>query len=1110
MISIGASIRQPSAQDERVGQLVEELSARLQAGESVDCDLFVAEHPECAEQLRRLLPAIQALADLGYGGVAPASAMALPEQSGPTPGMLGDYRIVREIGRGGMGVVYEAEQLSLGRRVALKVLPFAAALDERQLRRFKNEAHAAAQLHHTNIVPLYAVGCERGVHYYAMQYIEGQTLASVIHEMRRREGLEGNEKKSAGQPLSRIRDDLATGSFTPSFYASAEHVPAAPAPDLAPVRSYELAAAPSDATDTAPIAAVSTERSSKSPGFFRTAASLGIQAAEALEHAHELGVIHRDVKPANLIVDARGNVWITDFGLAQIQGETKLTMTGDLLGTLRYMSPEQALARQVLLDHRTDVYSLGATLYELLTLSPVFASENRQELLRQIAFEEPRPLRQINKAIPVELETIVLKLLEKSQSDRYTSAQEVANDLRRFLEDKPIQARRPTTLARVRKWTRRHRRTVTAALVSSMLVLVATSAVIGWQWRVSESRRLRAEDAETMAETRRVDAERSKKKAQAINDFLIKEMFAAGTPEVAQGHKVTAEEVLDKAAAKIDDAFPEQPEVEAQVRQAIGAAYNSLALYSKAEPHLRRALTIQQELRLAEEPETLEIRKELGELWIKLGKYAEGERLHRQSLETASRILGADHRLTLQLDYLVAWVVDAQAKWHESEALLRQCLGRQIRVLGEEHPDTLDTMRSLAETLGKNCKWQEAEPLGRRCLEIRERVLGKNHPDTLDTRAGFAAAILRTEGKWKEAETLLRETLEIARRVYGPKHHETLNIQHDLGLNLWSLDRLDEAETCFRDTIEIRSGYSSPEHPETLNSAPFLAYVLLAQGKLDEAEGMLGKIYEASRRVRGPFDNATLNAMAGIGLLHQARGRWAVAESTLRQAVAARRVSPGPRHLATLRAIGYLAVLLDETDKHREAGALFRDLLEAWGNFPPNHPERAFALCDWGEHLLAEGSFRRAEPVLTEALGIERVALPPEHRAIGQSLAVLGWLRAQTGRAQEGEQLLRESLSICRRAWPAAHWRPADAASQLGGCLTALGQYSEAEKLLLASYQTLQDAEGTPPSRGVKTMDRIIKLYETWGKPDAAAGWRAKSLEQPPTSEKGTWTRKRK
>ena len=318
------------------------------------------------------------------------------------PEALGDFRIVREIGRGGMGIVYEAVQLSLGRPVALKVLPFAAALDAKQLRRFQNEAQAAAQLHHTNIVPVYAVGCERGVHYYAMQLIEGQNLA-----------------------------DLILNLCPPTLCAPAEG---------------DSVSQPSSVSSSAPtiLAQLSTQRASHAAGFYRTAASIALQAAEGLEHAHQLGIIHRDIKPANLLVDVRGNVWITDFGLAQFHTRAGLTRTGDLLGTLRYMSPEQASGPSIPLDPRTDIYSLGATLYELLTTQPLFEGTDHGRILRHILYDEPRAPRTVDPAVPPDLETIVLKAISKNPAERYATAQDFADDLRRFLDNRTILARRPT------------------------------------------------------------------------------------------------------------------------------------------------------------------------------------------------------------------------------------------------------------------------------------------------------------------------------------------------------------------------------------------------------------------------------------------------------------------------------------------------------------------------------------------------------------------------------------------------------------------------------------------------------------------------------------------
>jgi serine/threonine protein kinase/WD40 repeat protein len=452
-----------------VGQVADEFTERLHLGEQPVVEEYAQRYPQIAELLREALPAIQAIA---HSAEDAALSVAPTDPEQPLTGRLGDFRILREIGRGGMGIVYEAEQRSLGRRVALKILPFAAALDPKQLQRFKNEAQAAAQLHHTNIVPVYGVGCERGVHYYAMQYIEGRTMAALIRELRQFAGLEAADGSTAA--MSALANELLSGHWAPAKRSAGKQ--ACPAED-APGPCQPTPSALIDAT--APAGPPSTQPSSTSPGFFRTVAHLGVQAAEALEHAHSKGIIHRDTKPANLLIDASGNLWITDFGLARMVSEAGLTMTGDLLGTLRYMSPEQALAKRVPVDQRTDIYSLGVTLYELLTLRPAYDGLDRQEIMQQIAFEEPRPPRRWNKTIPVELETIVRKAIGKNAAERYATAQELADDLRRFLDDKPIRAKKPTLLDWTRKWARRHPGIVGTA-IAGLLVVVGILAVSTW------------------------------------------------------------------------------------------------------------------------------------------------------------------------------------------------------------------------------------------------------------------------------------------------------------------------------------------------------------------------------------------------------------------------------------------------------------------------------------------------------------------------------------------------------------------------------------------------------------------------------------------------------
>jgi hypothetical protein len=359
-----------------------------------------------------------------------------------------------------MGVVYEAEQLSLRRRVALKVLPFAATMDPRQLQRFKNEALAAASLEHPHIVPVHGVGCERGVHYFAMKFIEGRTLAALIDELRA-----GTSGRASAEPTAAYG-----GKPGPDFHRET------------------LAQAPA-----------TTEPMPRDPAYFRRVAEWGLQAAEALEHAHSLGIVHRDIKPANLMTDAGGKLWVTDFGLARTAADNGLTMSGDLLGTLRYMSPEQALARHGLVDHRSDVYALGVTLYELLTLRPAVEGKDRQEILQQLAVAEPPAPRRCSRAIPPDLQTIVLKAMAKEPAERYATARDLAEDLRRFQKDQPIRARPAGAVRWLRRWARRHPAAL-AAVTAAVLVTVAVLAgSIGWAAHERATRRQATAQAVTAA-----------------------------------------------------------------------------------------------------------------------------------------------------------------------------------------------------------------------------------------------------------------------------------------------------------------------------------------------------------------------------------------------------------------------------------------------------------------------------------------------------------------------------------------------------------------------------------------------------------------------------------
>jgi serine/threonine protein kinase/WD40 repeat protein len=472
-----------------LGELAEEFSKRVREGEMPQIEDYIRAHPALADRIRELFPTLLLLE--GMAG-ARATASQRPE-IGPGSSFA-NYRVERELGRGGMGIVYEAVHVALDKRVALKVLLMHSAAEATQLERFLREAKTAAGLHHTNIVPVFDVGQVGGVPYYAMQYIDGRGVDVVLRE-------------------------LQAGPLKPSVISwrpdqTTVH-PGAPVPELTPDGGEQ----------PNPLLPLEPSPSRAGSDFFRWVAELGIQAAEGIAYAHQRGVIHRDIKPSNLILDHQGVLWITDFGLARRKDDPSLTQAGGLLGTPRYMSPEQAAAARKPIDHRTDIYSLGATLYELLTRRPAFDGPTPTDVVLQILDREPIAPRRLNPAVPRDLETIVLKAMAKRPEDRYQDASELAADFRRWLKLEPITARRIGPVGRLVRWTQRNPQL--AAVTASAAALILILSVVYVQGLRQEfantltalgleaAAREKAEAAEEQAKTAESQADASAAQAKA-------------------------------------------------------------------------------------------------------------------------------------------------------------------------------------------------------------------------------------------------------------------------------------------------------------------------------------------------------------------------------------------------------------------------------------------------------------------------------------------------------------------------------------------------------------------------------------------------------------------
>ncbi|NLF71922.1 MAG: protein kinase [Candidatus Anammoximicrobium sp.] len=805
--------------------ILDDFVDRLQRGESVDAEEIIRAHPEAADQLRGYLDSLVFL----QRALPPSAALDtdLLAASRDETCRLGEFEILRELGRGGMGIVYEAMQVSLGRRVALKVLPFAAVLNQEQLARFTIEAQAAARLHHPHIVPVYSVGCERGVHYYSMQFVDGRSLDVMIEELRR-------TKRGKG-----------------------------------------IGESPAAADDTAKC--FSTAHFAKSREFFLSVAKLGAQVADALQHAHDGGIIHRDIKPSNILIDRAGKPWVTDFGLARCRGDASLTSTGAVIGSVRYMSPEQALGRTRRVDQRTDVYSLGITLYELLTLRKAFDAGDQQQFLRQIEQEEPAPLRRIDPAVPTDLETIVLKAISKQRSDRYRTAREFADDLRRFAAGQPIRARRPSWSDRISKWAGRHRSLVTLSFVFLIAALAgtATAALLIVRQQAQTRRALQ------LAEQNLKQAEENLRQAGSVVDHFG--LFAA---------------------QRLGDI----PGTESLRRELLGDTlryYRQFIQRAGQDPSLQTGLAVAHF-------KSAEILERLGEPSEALQSYERAATvLHELSRDPAAT---NDTRTKLAMCYNNIGLLRAnRGETEPAWEAYRKAITLQEGLVADEPANSV-CERDLALTLGnlgllhgQTGRIQDAWTYYERAIQIQERLL-ERQPDDATLRRRLAGTYNNVSFLYQTADPA--KALEFSSRslaILRPLATAGTTdgtAESDLGLalnNHGSLlarsGQLDAARKCYTEAVEVyeRLATGSPaivRHQldlavatnnlgRTLNR---LGQQEAAQAAIDKACGILQRLVEAS-----PSDvnyRSTLGgALNNLGLAHERAGRLDDALSAYQNAV---------------------------------------------------------------------------------------------------------------------------------------------------------------------------------------------------------------------------------
>ena len=740
-------------------------------------------------------------------GVTLASLSPPSTLPGPTAlqHAIGRYRIIRLLGEGGMGTVYEAEQDQPRRRVALKVIKSAHAGPE-MLRRFQLESQTLGRLHHPGIAQIYEAGAaetEFGPQpFFAMEMIHGMPLIQ---------------------------------------YAKGKH--------LTTGQRLELI----------------------------------IKICEAVEHAHQRGIIHRDLKPGNILVDETGQPKILDFGVARVtDGDmqaTRQTDMGQLLGTLAYMSPEQVLADPLALDTRSDVYALGVILYELLASKlPYTISRNVIEVVKTIQETDPAPLSSINRDYRGDIETIVGKALEKEKARRYGSAAELAADIKRFLEDRPIAARPASTWYQLTKFARRNKVLVTAV---AALFLVLTVGVI-----VSTREAIRARRAERTASEKAAEA-------KAVNDFLQNDLLSQADSAEQEGlgsspdPDVKVRTLLDRAAGSVQKRFGKEPLVESEIQQTIGIAYNALELAPEAEKHLRRAYELSEAQRGADAPETIDLLMNLSTALAHQSKYGDAVTAAKAAYEGAARTLGPENPTTVVAMQSLAVMYLYTQQYGEAEPLLKKALDLQSRSNGYDNMDTLNTSDSLAELYIEQARYAEARPLLAKGLESYRRVFGSDHPYT-DREMFGLGKVLIGEGDYSEAEKVFSECLTNELRVRGEHHLDTLTTRSYLGMTYVDEGKIADGISLLENTLRDGRNFLAPTHESTLVFQRDLGWAYDLNGEKARAEQMLSSALRGFQaKGKDEQDEAAKTTEAlGLNLIEQ--HKYAPAEPMLREDLAYR------------------------------------------------------------------------------------------------------------------------------------------------------------------------------------------------------------------------------
>ncbi len=907
-------------QNERIALLAEDYLERKRRGESIQLESLLKDYPDLAGELADYVHLLELMDDTKTNTPSRVSP--------PMKERIGDFSLLRLIGQGGMGLVFEAMQESLGRKVALKLMK-QSSRDPSTLARFTREARAAARLHHTNIVAVYGVGVDQGEHYLALQYVPGISLDRLLQRLR---------QTGEGSTLKlKKRESTLAGQETPSNGT------------LKPVVTPN-----GQQTDDQIICQWTTLRVDDPQKYAKDMALLFADIADALGHAHAHGILHRDVKPSNLLLDDQGVIWITDFGLARINQEENLTQSGQLVGTLRYLAPER-LRRQE--SELSDQYSLAATLYELLTLHPVYDAQTSEEILHKISRENPVPPNRHVPGLPLDLQTIIMKGLAREPEQRYATASLMAQDLRCFAEGLPIKARRLSPVRAAYRWAQRNPVVagLCAAVFLTLLSGLIVSSVFYWQ---AEQGRLDAANAEARARKSAEAATKAENRTKKINQFFLHEVMAQASPK-KKGRNVTLMDALQAASDTVPTIFAGEPAIQAEVHDSLGELYREIGQAPTAIVQYQQALALREKELGAEDPETLAIVHNIVLANLDQGKMKEAEPFLKRLLPLYQKQYGKDDHRTLDVQNNLAVILEKLGKYEEAVPLQRDSFKRAQETHGLEDDITLNAQNNLGLLLVKANKLDESFKLLEDLIDRIKDRFPADHNRVLTARNNLLNVAFQKK-EYKKALPQAREIYEAQKRNAGEHDPITLMYQNNLGTILSHID-LAEAEKVLLDTIEKMESSLNENHPHRLSAYQNLGSTYFKMKQFDKAEPML------------------IKSLKG------------------------RRITLPERHPELIYTLVFLGQTKQGQKDHQAALKLFQEVLKQQDRFPPRDPIMMACRRYSAQSYLALNKEKDAEELLQDNLKRldNEKANPAEWKNTRTELATLYEKQGKTTEAAE-------------------------------------------------------------------------------------------------------------